>query len=151
VASRDVPREGKPRIFTFGFSPDESAAIDTALDGIRVPAPTRLRPSQADCAIGEIVDRNADGTGSLVSDERLVLFARLPFEAVGRLVDFFRTIGVSRPIFATVTETSATWTLAELLEHLVEEKRAHEADRDGAAAADVSARDASETAGRRGP
>jgi len=47
-------------------------------------------------------------------------------------VDYFRGIDVPRPIFATVTETSATWTLAELLEHLAEERRAHEAARDGA-------------------
>ncbi len=120
---------GRPRIFTFGFSADESAAIDAALAEIRVPAPTRLRPSQAGCRVGDIVDRDADGDGSLECGERLVLFARVPGDAVGRLVDYFRSIGVPRPIFATVTETSATWTLAELLEHLAEEKRAHEAAR----------------------
>jgi hypothetical protein len=125
-----VAREGEPRIFTFGFSADESAAIDAALAEIRVPAPTRLKPSQAGCRVGDIVDRDADGCGSFDWGERLVLFARLPGSAVGQLVDFFRSIGVPRPIFATVTETSATWTLAELLEHLAEEKRAHEAARE---------------------
>jgi len=126
---------GKPRIFTFGFSADESAAIDAALAEVRVPPPTRLRPGQGDCRVGDIVDRDADGTGSLESAERFVLFARLPGEAVGGLVDYFRGIDVPRPIFATVTETSATWTLAELLEHLAEERRAHEAARGGAAPA----------------
>jgi len=120
---------GTPRIFTFGFSVDESAAIDAALAEVRVPAPTRLRPSQGDCRVGDIVERDADGTGRLEPSERIVLFARLPGEAVGGLVDYFRGIGVPRPIFATVTETSATWTLAELLEHLVEEKRFHEGER----------------------
>jgi len=123
---------GKPRIFTFGFSADESAAIDAALAEVRVPPPARLRPSQGDCRVGDIVDRDADGTGSLEAAERIVLFARLPGEAVGGLVEYFRGIDVPRPIFATVTETSATWTLAELLEHLAEERRAHEAARDGA-------------------
>ena len=126
---------GTPRIFTFGFTEDESAAIDAAFAVVRVPPPTRLRPSQSDCLVGDIVDRDADGTGSLECAERLVLFARLPGEAVGGLVDYFRGIDVPRPIFATVTETSATWTLAELLEHLAEERRAHEAARDGAAPA----------------
>ena len=127
--------DGKPRIFTFGFTEDESAAIDAALAEVRVPPPTRLRPSQAGCRVGDIVDRDADGTGSLESTEHLVLFARLPGEAVGGLVDYFRGIDVPRPIFATVTETSATWTLAELLEHLAEERRAHEAAPGGAAPA----------------
>jgi hypothetical protein len=122
-----VRRGGKARIFTFGFTGDEAAAIDAALAELWVPAPTRLKPSQANCRVGDIVDRDADGTGSLASGERLVLFARLSGDAVGRLVDCFRSIDVPRPIFATVTETSATWTLAELLGHLAEEKRAHEA------------------------
>jgi hypothetical protein len=124
--------DGTPRIFTYGFTEDESRAVDAALADIRVPSPTRLRPSQAACRVGDIVDRDADGTGSLESAERIVLFARLPGEAVGGLVDYFRGIDVPRPIFATVTETSATWTLAELLEHLAEERRAHEAARGGA-------------------
>jgi hypothetical protein len=145
-------REGGPRIFTFGFTADESAAIDAALAGIRVPAPTRLRPSQAGCRVGDIVDRDADGTGSIDFGDRLVLFARCPGEAVGRLVDYFRGIDVPRPIFATVTETSATWTLAELLEHLAEEKRAHGAARAGDAAPDAPARDGgSAHAGRTDP
>jgi hypothetical protein len=126
----EVAREDRPRIFTFGFTTDESAAIDAALAELRVPPPTRLKPSQGDALVGDIVAQDADGTGSLASTERLVLFARLPGEAVGRLVDCFRTIEIPRPIFATVTETSATWTLAELLEHLAEEKRSHEAARE---------------------
>jgi hypothetical protein len=94
-----------------------------------VPAPARLKTTQGDCVVGDIVDRDADGAGILAAGERLVLFARLPGEAVSGLVDFFRGIEVPRPIFATVTETSATWTLAALLEHLVEEKRFHEGAR----------------------
>jgi hypothetical protein len=122
-----VTRKGKARIFTFGFTAEESAAIEAALADIRVPAPTRLKPSQAGCLVGDIVDRDADGSGSLVFSERLVLFARVSGEAIARLVDYFKGIDVPRPIFATVTGTSATWTLAELLEHLAEEKRTHEA------------------------
>ena len=126
-----MAREGKARMFTWGFTDGESAAIDAALAGIRVPAPTRLKPTQGDCVVGDIVDRDADGAGCLAAGERLVLFARLPGEAVSGLVDFFRGLDVPRPIFATVTETSATWTLAMLLEHLVEERRFHEGAREG--------------------
>jgi len=127
-----VARGNRPRIFTFGFTESESAAIDAALAAIRVPAPTRLAPSQGDVRVADIVERDADGSGSIATAERLVLFANLPGEAVGNLVDYFRTIGVPRPIYATVTETSASWTLAELLEHLAEEKRFHEAAREDA-------------------
>lgn len=122
-------REGGARMFSFGYTDVESAAIDAALARIRIPAPTRLKPTQGDCIVGDIVDHDADGAGSLPGGERLVLFARLPGEAVSGLVDYFHGIDVPRPIFATVTETSATWTLAELLGHLVEEKRFHEAAR----------------------
>ena len=122
-----MARDGRARIFTFGFTPEESEHIDEALAAIRIPAPTRLRPSQGSATVGEIVERDADGAGALKTGERFVLFARTPNAAVGQLVDHFRTIDVPRPIFATVTETSATWTLADLVDHLVEEKRAHEA------------------------
>lgn len=124
-----MAREGRARMFTWGFTDGESAAIDAALASIRVPAPTRLKAGQGDQMVADIVDRDADGAGSLPAGERLVLFARLPGEAVSGLVDFIRTIPVPRPIFATVTETSATWTLADLLEHLVEERRFHESGR----------------------
>jgi hypothetical protein len=143
----EVARAGNPRIFTFGFTGVESAAIDAALAGIHVPPPTRLRSSQGDARVEDIVERDADGTGSLTSTERLVLFANLPGDAVGRLVDHFRTMGVPRPIFAVVTETSAAWTLADLLEHLAEEKRAHEAARGGPAPPDASAREGSAPGG----
>jgi hypothetical protein len=126
-----MAREGRARMFTWGYAEEESAAIDAALASIRVPAPTRLKASQGDQVVADIVDRDADGAGSLPAGERLVLFARLPGEAVSGLVDFFRTIPVPRPIFATVTETSAGWTLADLLEHLAEERRFHEAAREG--------------------
>jgi len=37
---------GRPRIFTYGFTGEESAAIDAALAGIRVPRdPARSRAS----------------------------------------------------------------------------------------------------------
>jgi hypothetical protein len=128
-----MARGEKARMFSFGYTDGESATIDAALAGIRVPPPTRLKPSQGDCLVGDIVERDADGAGTLAAGERLVLFARLPAEAVSGLVDYFRGIEVPRPIFATVTETSATWTLADLLAHLVEEKRFHEGAREGTA------------------
>jgi hypothetical protein len=146
-----VAHAGKPRIFTFGFTGVESAAIDAALAGIRVPPPTRLRSSQGDARVEDIVERDADGTGSLPTTERLVLFANLPGDAVGRLVDYFRTMGVPRPIFAMVTETSATWTLAKLFEHLAEEKRAHEAARGDSATPDASALEGSAPDGEANP
>ena len=37
-----------------------------------------------------------------------------------------KSLVIPRPIFAVDTGTSITWTLRELMEHLIEEKRADE-------------------------
>jgi len=42
------------------------------------------------------------------------------------LMQVFKSLEIPKPIFAVVTETSITWTLRQLMEHLIEEKQAHE-------------------------
>jgi hypothetical protein len=56
----------------------------------------------------------------------LVLFYNLSDAGVRSLMQVFKSLDIPKPIFAIVTETSITWTLQQLMEHLVEEKRAHE-------------------------
>jgi hypothetical protein len=91
-----------------------------------------LRPSQGHVRLSEIILHDTDGTQEARCSERLVLFHNLSEAGIGTLVRFVRGLGVGRPIFAVVTETSFRWTLAELLEHLAEEKRALETRASGA-------------------
>jgi hypothetical protein len=121
--------EGKAKILLFGYSDEEVGRITEALEAVGVPPPGVLRPTQGSVRLSEIILHGKDGAESLSSDERLVLFHKLSEAGVGTLVRYIRGVEVPRPIFAVVTETSFRWTLAELLEHLVAEKRAFEAAR----------------------
>jgi len=114
------------RILTFGFSDAEQARIDVRLAQIGVPAPVRLQKGHGNVVIGDILREDRIGSGELGCGERLVLFYRLSDKGVGALMQVFKSLDIPRPIFAVVTDTSITWTLSQLMAHLIEEKKAHE-------------------------
>jgi hypothetical protein len=55
-----------------------------------------------------------------------VLFHNVSDVGVRSLMQVFKSLEIPKPIFAVVTKTSIEWTLSYLMEHLIEEKRAHE-------------------------
>jgi hypothetical protein len=116
----------KARILTFGFAEREHEQIDRRLAEIGVPPPTRLEKQHGSTVIGDILRDGAVGTEEFDCQERLVLFYNLSEGGVRSLMQVFKALEIPKPIFAVVTETSITWTLEQLMEHLIEEKRAHE-------------------------
>jgi 3-deoxy-D-manno-octulosonic-acid transferase len=116
----------RARILTFGFSDAEQGHIDARLSEIGVPAPTRLLNRHGSVVIGDILREGTIGTEELACEERLVLFHNVSDGGVRSLMQVFKSLEIPKPIFAIVTETSITWTLAELMAHLIEEKRIHE-------------------------
>ena len=119
----------KARILTFGFSDSEHKRIDARLTEIGVPVPTRLCNEHGSVVIGDILQDGRTAMDTFASDERLVLFYKVSDAGVGSLMQVFKSLEIPNPIFAVVTETSITWTLAQLMEHLIEEKRFHEGTR----------------------
>ena len=118
--------EGKARILIYGFSEEEAARIDAALGAVGVPGAARLRATQGQVVLSEIIEHDRDGTESFDSPEALVLFFNVSEAGIRTLIPCIRNLQVRRPIFAMVTETSYGWTLAQLLEHLAEERAAVE-------------------------
>lgn len=118
--------QGKARVLIYGFTAEEGQLIDAALASVGVPRTTKLRPSQGHVVLSEIILHDREGEGGFACPERLVLFHNLSDGGIRTLIPYIRKLDIPRPIFAVVTETSYRWTLAELLEHLVEEKRAFE-------------------------
>jgi hypothetical protein len=116
----------KSRILVFGFTDAEQACIDKRLSEIGVPSPLRLDKRHGSVVIGDILRRGAIGTEEFDCQERLVLFSSLSEAGVRSMMQVFKALEIPKPIFAVVTETSVTWTLRQLMEHLIEEKRAHE-------------------------
>jgi hypothetical protein len=115
--------EGKAKILIYGFSAEEGERIDDALAGVRVPSTTKLRPTQGHVELAEIIAHDRDGSEAFSCSQPLVLFYNVSEAGIRTLIPYIRNLNVPRPIFAMVTETSYRWTLARLLEHLIEEKR----------------------------
>jgi hypothetical protein len=116
----------KARILTFGYTDSEQKCIEERLAEIGVPPPTRLEKRHGSVVIGDILLQGAIGNEELDCQERLVLFYNLSDGGVRSLMQVFKSLEIPKPIFAIVTQTSITWTLQKLMDHLIEEKRAHE-------------------------
>ena len=116
----------KAKILTFGYTDTEQKRINERLAEIGVHPPTRLEKRHGSVVIGDILRKGKIGTEEFDCQERLVLFYNLSDGGVRSLMQVFKSLGIPKPIFAIVTETSMTWTLEQLMEHLIEEKRAHE-------------------------
>ena len=116
----------KARVLTFGYTDAEQERMVEGLARIGVPAPTRLEKRHGSVVLGDILRHGAIGAEEFDCTERLVLFYNLSDPGVRSLMQVIKSLQIPPPIFAVVTETSITWTLAKLMEHLIEEKRAHE-------------------------
>ena len=114
---------GKARILIYGFTAEQGERIDAALAAAGVPAAAKLRPTQGQVVLSDILEHDRDGTDTLAVFQPLVLFYNVSEAGIRTLIPLVRGVEVPRPIFAMVTETSYRWTLARLLEHLLEEKR----------------------------
>ena len=121
-----IKMSNKARLLTFGFSGSEYECIDARLEEIEVPAPTRLQREHGGIVIGDILRDGRTGTELLECEERLVLFYNVSNAGVSTLMQVFKSLEIPKPIFAVVTETSITWKLTQLMDHLIEEKRFHE-------------------------
>ena len=116
----------KAKILTFGYTEEEQKRIDEYLSEIGVPPPTRLEKRHGSVVIGDILRQGTLGTEEFDCQDRLVLFYNISEAGVRSLMQILKSLEIPKPIFAMVTETSITWTLEQLMEHLIEEKRAHE-------------------------
>ena len=116
----------KAKILTFGYTDAECRLIDQRLAEIGVPAPTRLEKRHGSVVIGDILRHGTLGAEQFDCQDHLVLFYNISEAGVRSLMQVLKSLDVPKPIFAMVTETSITWTLEQLMEHLIEEKRTHE-------------------------
>ncbi len=83
---------------------------------------------ELDTRVGDLVLRpDKTGFGQDSALERLVLMSGLTEGEVHRFMAQYRQAGLARPLWATLTPTSATWPLSELLGELDAERRAMQA------------------------
>lgn len=127
----------RARVLVFGFTEEEAARVDEVLGAAGAPPATRIRPGQRNVVLGEIIRAEAQGPGhepcggpqpppGEKEEPPVVLFHNLSDTGITTLMRLVRQLPVARPIFAVVTPTSITWTLENLIEHLVQEQQAFE-------------------------
>ena len=77
--------------------------------------------------VGALLERpDRTGFGEKTTLPRLVLMSGLTQQELHRFMGAYRETGLTRPMWAALTPTSATWTLAALLEELDAERKAME-------------------------
>ena len=112
--------DSNPRVLTWNLSePDVWAEL---LAACAAPAPRAVPPAFGQAQVHELLFETALPGPALVSAESLVLFFNVEADIIRAVMRAAHEAGLTRPIYATVTETSIEWRFRDLLEHLVEER-----------------------------
>jgi hypothetical protein len=119
----------KARIYTFGFTVEESKRIAAGLEELNVPPPIAIARNQWQVTIGDIIDNNRHGSEKTDCSERLILFFNISDRGINALIQYFKGLAVPQPIFAVVTDNSIKWTLSQLMDHLLAERNALDENR----------------------
>ena len=134
VSRTDSPLYGPRKLLLCGFAAEAQAKFKRLLRmiGISELPLVWLCEEQADLSLGELVKLD-DGTGSGRSSRlpRAVIISGILQVELHLLVSGFRQSGLKQVLWATLTPTSETWTLQNLLAELAAEHKAMQARRQG--------------------
>ncbi len=127
IDNSEAPMHGRPAILMSGFPSDEQATVRQSLASWGIPevpliviAPDTLPLTLAEAAA------LPDGTNASLTPElpRAIIMSGLTGRQLNGLMDGYRQSGLTRPLWASVTPTSATWTVKYLLVELLKEREA---------------------------
>ncbi|WP_462324649.1 DUF3783 domain-containing protein [Desulfoplanes sp.] len=128
VGKSDNRLYGPRKILAYGLSPDTRQTLASALAGSEafrdVPM---VCPQKSDTGLTleelfTLEDQATPDGSSLVSP--FMIMAGLLEHELHAFMDMYRALSLPRPIWATLTPTSATWTLEDLLAELTREHQA---------------------------
>lgn len=111
-------------VLAYGFNQEEVIKIGEVIIENGVSTLKVIDKDMLTMKIGDIIEGLKITTASNISlNEKVILFNNFEDEELQTTIKTLRGAAGKDVIFAIVTETSIKWTFAELLEHLVEEKR----------------------------
>lgn len=118
---------GPQAVLLFGFERDEASTIEMLLHALgagdhRVVCCTT---TMGTLTVGEAL--TVDGGGTLLpvgKVPRVALLSGLTDRKVGEVLECYATTGLPRPIFAVATQANLEFTVVQLLEDLMAERRA---------------------------
>ncbi len=118
---------GPRKLLLCGFSPEVQPKFAQLLKMIgltEIPL-VWVSEDQADVRLGELVKPD-DGTGAGVSSElpRAIIMSGITQQELHLLMAGCRKSGMKQPLWATLTPTSETWSIQNLLKELAAENEA---------------------------
>jgi hypothetical protein len=120
---------GPRAILICGFTPFEQETVMNALDSIELADVPVIVATVADAEtrLGEMLTRpDQTGLGADSDTARAVVMSGITANELDNIISVYRSTGLPRPLWATLTPVSENWTLATLLEELKKERNAME-------------------------
>ncbi|HPY34214.1 MAG TPA: DUF3783 domain-containing protein [Smithellaceae bacterium] len=118
---------GPRAILICGFTPFEQETVMSALDNIELADVPVIVATVADAEtrLGEMLTRpDQTGLGADSDTARAVVMSGITANELDNIISVYRSTGLPRPLWATLTPVSENWTLATLLEELKKERSA---------------------------
>lgn len=116
--------EGRSCIFLCNFSGKELKMVENYAGVIGIKDRIVLSYKNGDSKIKDIVDGKILSKCTEGPNNRAIIFNNISQFKIGMFIENLKKIKVRNVLFAAVTETSKEWTLNNLIENLVEERKA---------------------------
>lgn len=110
-----------PRIYYWGFTPEELLLFDAFLQEFSPPQCFVIEPGHAHLTVHEILFSDRKTGEELVPDEKVLLFFNVPAEFIQKVMRSAKTRDVPQPIYAMVTRENIAWRFSDLVDHLKKE------------------------------
>jgi hypothetical protein len=118
---------GPRKLLLCGFAADVQPKIITLLDmiGLSSIPLVWVTDNQADIHVAELVQlENGAGTGASSALPRAIIMSGISQNELHKLMAGCRKSGMQQPLWATLTQTSESWPIQNLLKELAAEHRA---------------------------
>jgi hypothetical protein len=123
------PLYGPRALLVCGFTPFEQETVMNLLDSIELAnVPVIIAVTDdAETRLGEMLTR-PDQTGLAAESDmaRAIVMSGITADELHRIMSAYRSSGLPRPLWATLTPVSENWALAALLEEFNKERLAME-------------------------
>lgn len=111
-------------ILVYGFNEEEKTLINNTKEAENLPSIRIITASMASMTIRNIIEGiKLEVLSKPLPEEKVMVFNNLSDNELDRAIKSIRSNLQTKPIMAVVTPTSINWTFADLLEHLIEERK----------------------------
>lgn len=110
-------------ILVYGVEPSKVLFLNSFFSKNRLPSCNCIDDSMENMVMSEILKDSSKNTTTSKSKESIILFNNLSQVEMSSAIALVKKVLKPKPIFASITPTSITWTFAQLKEELINEKK----------------------------